>query len=178
MNFPNIPEWLKISSVHLLAIAFSVGVLLFAPVEFLDLIGVTRFVNGFRMWIGFAFLISAALLLARAGASVFRDATLRVRQRWILKRRQRRLHQLTPSEKRALAGYIADDTRTQYFQLEDGVIQGLAAECVIARAASVGSIISGFAYNIQPWAWDYLKLHPQLLGDVSGPRHSFKWPWD
>ncbi|MBI3319988.1 MAG: superinfection exclusion B family protein [Candidatus Omnitrophica bacterium] len=62
--------------------------------------------------------------------------------------------------------YVEGKTRTQYFQIEDGVIQGLVAVDVLYRSAQVGHLLSGFAYNIQPWAWEYLNRHPDLL---SGP---------
>jgi membrane protein implicated in regulation of membrane protease activity len=166
MNLPNIPEWLKISSVHLLAIAIAAGVLIFAPARVLEILGVTGFVAGYRMWVGFVFLVCVALLLARAGAGVFEFAKKRIQQRRTLRRWQRRLHELTPEEKEVLEGYVLENTRTQYFQLEDGVIQGLAAETIITRAASVGDVFKGFAYNIQPWAWRYLKEHPTVLGDA------------
>ena len=163
MNLPNIPEWLKISSVHLAAIAIAAGVLLFVPADSLKVLGLTQFVADYRTWIGGVFLICSALLLARTGATLGKAANKRLKQRRTLKRWQRRLHELTPEERRVLAGYVGADTRTQYFQLEDGVIQGLAAEKIITRVASMGNIFTGFAYNIQPWARKYLTKHPELV---------------
>ena len=166
MNLLDIPEWLKISSVHFLAIAIAAGALIFGPTSFLDTLGVTEFVDGYRMWVGFVFLISTAILLARGGFRLFESGKKHFQQGRTLKRWRRRLHQLTPEEQKVLAGYVLADTRTQYFELEDGVIQGLAAEQIITRVASIGNVFRGFAYNIQPWAWRYLKEHSELLGET------------
>lgn len=166
MSLPNIPEWLKISSVHFLAITIATGALIFGPGYLITSLGLIGFVKAFRMWIGFVFLISLSILLARMGANIFEFAKKRIKQSRTLKQWQKRLHNLTPDECEVLAGYINNNTRTQYFQPENGVIQGLAAENIIKPAASVGNVISGFAYNIQPWAWKYLKNNPELLGEL------------
>jgi hypothetical protein len=165
MTLPNIPEWLKMSSAHLAAIAIAAGMLLFSPSTFTEALGVARFVIGYRMWIGVVFLASTAVLLSRTGGGLFEFTRNRVRQNRTLKMWQRRLHELTSEEKRVLASYVLKGTRTQYFQLQDGVIQGLVAEKIIMRASTVGDLLTGIAYNIQPWAWEYLKEHPRLLSD-------------
>jgi len=78
-------------------------------------------------------------------------------------RSKRRLKDLTKEEKKLLRDYIFKDTRTQYLRDEDGVVKGLEYEKIIYPATNVGSILEGFAYNIQQWAWEYLKRHPELL---------------
>jgi hypothetical protein len=50
--------------------------------------------------------------------------------------------------------------------MDDGVIQGLVAEKILYRSANVGSLITGFAYNVQPWAWDFLNANPHVLVDL------------
>lgn len=165
MELPNLPDWLKISSVHFLAIAVALGALLFAPASFQGALGVTGFVDHYRMWIGSGFLISASILVARLGDEAFTFARKRLEWRRNLKRWERRLHNLTPAERKVLAKYIQGDTRTAYFSPEDGVVQGLELEKVLFRSANLGNMVMGFAYNIQPWAWDYLKRTPHLLDD-------------
>jgi len=46
--------------------------------------------------------------------------------------------------------------------MADGRVGGLEAEGIIFRSSNVGNIES-WAYNLQPWAWDYLSAHPELL---------------
>jgi hypothetical protein len=83
-----------------------------------------------------------------------------------IKYRQKRLHRLTPAERAILRKYIIKDTRSQDLSLQDGVAQGLVLERIIYRPLpSIGDVRRGFPHNIQPWAWDYLKKHPELLKD-------------
>jgi hypothetical protein len=87
---------------------------------------------------------------------------LKVRQRRTLKGWQRRLHDLTPAEKGILDRYIGGHTRTLNLDIGDGVVQGLVGVSVLYRASNVARLTT-VAYNIQPWAWDYLREHPELL---------------
>lgn len=78
------------------------------------------------------------------------------------------LQRLSAEEKAYLRGYILDNTKTQYFEVTDGVVQGLVAAKILYRSASITgryskSYIPMIAYNIQPWAWEYLNKHPELL---------------
>lgn len=43
------------------------------------------------------------------------------------------------------------------------VVLGLETEKIIYRASSLSSYYTNFPYNIQPWAWEYLNQHPDLL---------------
>ncbi|MBI1879994.1 MAG: superinfection exclusion B family protein [Chloroflexi bacterium] len=80
----------------------------------------------------------------------------------VLQERQKRLHNLTRSEKAILKGYLGNQTRSQYLPIESGVVNGLEAEDIIYRASHIGKL-DEWAFNIQPWAWDYLTDHPELL---------------
>jgi hypothetical protein len=47
--------------------------------------------------------------------------------------------------------------------MHDGMVGGLQAERIIYRASSLGQSFDYFAYNIQPWAWEYLNKNRKLL---------------
>jgi len=50
--------------------------------------------------------------------------------------------------------------------LSNGVIKGLILEDILYRSSSVSLPRHGFmsfAFNIQPWAWEYLNKHSYLL---------------
>jgi hypothetical protein len=80
-----------------------------------------------------------------------------------LEQRKKSLHELTADEKAYLIPYVLENQNTQYFLLEDGIAGGLQAKTIIYRASNLGSLVGGWAFNIQPWARDYLKEHPELL---------------
>lgn len=76
------------------------------------------------------------------------------------KKRREYIDNLTELEILYLLPYVVGET-TITFSMMDGVRGGLEAKDIIYRAANVGSKIEGFAYNIQPWALDYLRRHPE-----------------
>jgi hypothetical protein len=74
-----------------------------------------------------------------------------------------RLHDLTPEEQNILAFYLTNSARSQFLQFTDGVGEGLETCWIIRRASQISEGFY-FPYNIQPWAWKYLKKHPELVG--------------
>lgn len=57
-------------------------------------------------------------------------------------------------------------THARKLNAADGVVKGFAHSGIIYQSSDVGSAILGgivVAFNIQPWAWHYLKKHPELL---------------
>lgn len=163
MDFSRFKEWLELKSSHLFAIAFCSGVLLFAPDNFLSRIGLIKLADNFRSWIGGAFLLSTVLLLTRVLRGVTAPLRAWMRKKLFIRRKSRYLHDLTPEEKEVLRGFIENDTKTRSLSMMDGNVTGLANHDVIYRSSSLGHMGGYFAYNIQPWAWEYLRENPELL---------------
>jgi len=70
-----------------------------------------------------------------------------------------------------LLGYMQNDTETCYFDIGDGVVSGMVMKGLLYQGGSIGDIISGFPFNIQPWVRHHLNSHPQMLkGAVRHPR--------
>ena len=144
--------------------------LLFAPQSFLATLGLDSLVTQYRGYLGAAWLFFAALLIVAAVRAVAQPAKKKVKELLWVAGRQKRLHRLTPQERQLLQRYIGGNTRTQNLNMEDGVVGGLEAEKMIYRASNISHAYTTFAYNIQPWAWDYLHKHPELLkGDGDDP---------
>lgn len=109
----------------------------------------------------------AAAVIALAGLVVAEVTSLD--SWWDRKQRARLqfkyLRSLSPAEKRVLRGYIEGNTKTQYFRMDDGVVGGLVKPLgYLYVGAEIGYMEKGFAFNIQPWLWDYLVKHPEILG--------------
>jgi hypothetical protein len=163
MNNWNPIEWIKLSPKLLFAACFATGLLLWANEDVLRTLGLQLFVCEYRSWIGVGFLVFFATLSAHGIAAVY-DWLKKLILRWRASRhRIKRLHHLTQEEKKILHYYIARQTRTQLLPVDSGVASGLQAERIIAQATTVGDWLDGIAYNIQPWAWDYLNKHPELV---------------
>lgn len=156
-------EWIKLSPRYLLPLFLFTGVILFAPHTWLAVFGVVSLVSDHRPYFGVVFLLSATLLLSAAIVAVYGWTQQKREEATALRGRRQRLHHLSVSEKEILRGYIEGQTRTQYLSMHDGVVGGLQTERVLFRASVLSRSWDSFAYNIQPWAWDYLNENPKLL---------------
>ena len=72
------------------------------------------------------------------------------------------LRQLTEDEKHALCKYMNDSVRTCYFQLSDGVVNGLESKQILYKSSSIAELLT-MSYNIQDVAYNILKKHPEYL---------------
>ena len=166
MDFSKFLDWLKPTPKHYFAIAIVTAILLFSPRNFLERLGVNIIVDQFHPWFGVLFLLSIFLLLSYSVSPLYEFLKNKLKLRNITKNRIKRLHSLTKDEKALLRGYICENTRTQYLRPDDGVVRGLECEQIIYRASEIGAALSfEFAYNIQPWAWNFLMEHQELLDD-------------
>lgn len=154
---------LKLPTKTIVAVCIATAILIFSDEITLRKLGLDDFVSSNRTYFGVAFVISLCLA---STSFVFAISTI-VRS-WFnetiwIRQHKKRLHRLSPDEKEILMHYIGNQVRSQILPMQDGTVNGLVAEKIIFRSSNLGSI-NGFAYNIQPWAWDYLNEHPDLLG--------------
>lgn len=161
--FKHIFEALKLAPKYLIAISVVLGFLLFAPAEFMQWFGVADVAKDYRQWFGLGFLAFTTLLVVSLA-----QGTYAVVRNWIGKLRfkrklRKRLTRLTEDEKQILRFYVAKQTRSNTLRPTDGVVQGLAGARIIFRAATMGNLVEGFAYNINEIAWDVLNEDLTLL---------------
>jgi hypothetical protein len=153
-----LPEWLKLSPRYLLPISLVSGFLLFANDSFLGKFGLGEFVVNFRSWIGIVFLMTTSLIVIDVLYQIFAW----LKSIYINKRSQKirfeRFQNLTFEEKDILLSYLIQNTRTQYFPINDGVVLGLELEKMLFKSSNIGDPDS-WPFNVQPWAWDMLKKH-------------------
>lgn len=156
-------EILKLAPRYLAVIALATGALLFGGEELLERVGVRELAENNRAVVGFVFLLAAAGLLVSAAIDATGFGRRWAHERYVYRRMKQYLNALTEAEKQVLRFYIGKQTRTQALRIDDGVVQGLEAAGIIHRAASVGSLVEGFAYNIDKFAWNYLNLYAHVL---------------
>ena len=163
MDFSKYLDWIKLSPRYLLPISLFTGIALFASPQLLDTLGMSDVVEKYRPYIGFVFLLFSVLLVSSGLVAVLEFAAHEFLDRLLMRQRRRRLRRLTKPEKEVLRGYINDGTRTRYLRISDGVVGGLVAEGILYRSTTLSKSGDYFAYNIQPWAWEYLNSHPGLV---------------
>lgn len=164
------------SPVVFLGLAIATGISLVAPDFLLSGLGLSQLRDQYRPYLGGAFLVSSSVLAAHGLIALGRYAGTRLDKRRderdaekALEYRCQALHSLTPDEKAYLIPFVLEGKNTLYFKIEDGVAAGLVAKDILYQPSSVGSMISGFAHNIQPWAEEYLQEHRELL-EGANPR--------
>jgi Super-infection exclusion protein B len=162
MDITKLVEFIKLPMTYIFGFALISGTLLFANESILIHLGIKEFVQKYKMWIGLSFIVSLGLLIPNVLLNIWRNVQRGIKHRRIIRLRKEKLRNLTPEEKIILSKYFKDNTKTCYFSITDGRIRELEFYKIIYRASNVGWGGS-FAYNIQPWAWDYLKEHPELL---------------
>lgn len=163
MAWEKLLDWIKLPPKLLFALAAICGVLVFVPPDVLETLGLKSIVKTLRGWIGFGFIAFSVLLLAHFGAWLFGFISPWVKEWLFIRLHQKRLHQLDAAEKQLLAKFIAQDTRTLRFDMKDGTPTVLAREHILAPAAQLGDLVQGISYAVQPWAWEYLTAHRELL---------------
>ena len=165
MDFSKLLDAIKLSPKYLIPLFFASGFLLFSPTEYSAILGLDNFVASYRSWIGLVFLVSSALLLSHLLTSGWTWVNRKYDSQKSFSSATNRLRNLTPDEKVVLGGYIFNQTKTQVLDMMDGVVNGLVHAGIIYQASTLGSLFEGFAYNIQPWAWDFLNKNKHLLED-------------
>lgn len=169
----NIREWLNLSAEKLfwlfLFCSLVFGLPLFIPDDILKDLGLVAFLATSQAVIGGLFLFSFAGLVTLCGKVLFQWTREKYRRRRALGLWQKSLHRVTPEERAVLRQYIERQSKTQNFEMADGVVRGLVAENILFRPSSISVRYTTFAHNIQPWAWDYLNEHPELVMEKDEP---------
>ncbi|WP_417536780.1 super-infection exclusion protein B [Methylophaga sp.] len=154
----------KVPAAFLVAIVTVLGLILFLPENYAKVVAVDGFRNEYRVYLGPAFLLTLSFCVARVFIFVMHGQALRK----ALKKKQQSLHKLTPEEKGYLIPFIQGQQNSVYVGMEDGVMSGLRAKGITYLAANMGDMLRGFAFNLQPWAREYLESNPHLLDGYSG----------
>jgi hypothetical protein len=160
-------EFLKLAPRYLIALGVMAAFLLFIDERLLKFIGVLEFAQSYRPVLGLTLIVTGALFLVSIAADGWALAKGWWRRRGFYRRIADRLNSLTEDEKQILRYYFAEQTRANSLRIDDGVVQGLVAEGIIYRSASVGNMLDGFAHNISDIAWEYLQAHPHLLNGTT-----------
>jgi hypothetical protein len=164
MDYSKLLSALKLPPYIFLGIALASGLVLFTPAQFTVRLGFESLLGVYRARIGVAFVLSSSIFVVAIAAKTVPFFGRVLRERWNARHNQKRLAALSPPEQRVLAEYLKNNTTTRAQHISDGVVGGLAAKRILYQASSAGHPGSlSFDYNLQPWAWEFLKQHPELV---------------
>jgi hypothetical protein len=158
-------EWLsllssieKVRSEYLIALAGASLFLVLSPTWLLQALGLLQLVGSIRTWLSITLLLSLCLLVTRVAARAMHYAGQELK----LLRSKRLIHELSGEELGFLGEFIERDVASIQAPAGDGLAGSLTAKRLIFQASSMGDVLSGFAYGIQPWAKAYLRKRPDL----------------
>lgn len=156
-------EWLKTSPRYFFPVAVASAAILFLPEGFIKPLGLLSLRIESQAYLGAAFLFSSCVIVCDGFLRFVAWARGKYGKRVALRDAIRRLEKLTPKEQELLRLYLEEQTRTQKFNMESGVVAGLVQANILCPAVRQASMYE-FPFNIQPWAWDYLNAHPEVVG--------------
>ncbi len=142
-------------------------VLLWAPLLTGGL-GLQTLVDAHRPWVGGALLVSGAF----SAVHLLRACHTAMKGRRAMKIQEKRLRSLGIDEQEALLEFVLGGQKTVRMSMAHGVAGSLEAQGIVFRSSNLGDLHSGFAYSMQPWAWEYLFENPECLGL---PADQSKW---
>lgn len=154
----------KIPAVFLVAIVTVLALILYLPDNHAKTLAVETFRVKYRVYLGPAFLLTLSFCAAR----VFSFCMTGYNQKKSLKSMQQLLHKWTPEEKGYLAPYIQGGLNSINVGMDDGIMSGLQSKGITYRASNMGNLLDGFAFNLQPWAREYLEKNPEILKGAVG----------
>lgn len=140
------------------------GIILFSKFDFITNSKIIRKNSEYRDWVYVIFIFSSIGFLTQVIIEIYKYVEKKIHDKRLQDRMQQQLNNLTNDEFKILSSYIKQNTKTQYLRMEDGVVNGLVQAHIIYRSSNLGdSVKHTWPYNVQPWVWDYLYKHPEIL---------------
>ena len=155
-------ELIEIVARYTLPLQIFSGLLLLIPQQVLDRVGIDQVVSQYHWLIVLVFLLTVSFSISWALNKSVQWISINIAVRNFQNRLIKNLKSLTSKEKQVLKIYIEQDTQSQNLSYLDGIAAGLENKHIIYGANPVVTIY-GRAYNIQPFAFEYLKKHNWLL---------------
>ena len=165
MDTSKLIDWLKLTPRYLFAISLGTGLLLFGPMSILERLGLFKFLAEYRAWLGTIFIAATTIWVSHGLAQVGNVGLAWLKEKNAIRICRSELKDLSPQERAILRQFINGNTKTVTLNISSGVHAALELRQVIYRASTVSANYTYFDYNIQPWAWDYLRSHPKVLED-------------
>jgi uncharacterized membrane protein len=151
---------MKMPLRYFVGLAAALGFVLLAPATIISRFGLLKYREEGKLYLGLSLILLGAIITSQVIGWIAQTCKNHFR----LGAMKKRLNILTTEEKNILREYIEGQTRTVNLSIQSGVVNGLEHDKIIYRSANVSSFFTNFAYNIQPWAWNYLNQHRDLLG--------------
>lgn len=156
-------EFIKLAPKYLIAILMASGIGIFSRSGIDYFLSINGFIDEYKGWIGMIFLISSCLIFVTISEFTLIKVLKLINYLIIKYFGIKKLKRLTPIERNILGEYIFKKTKFLNIPIEYGGKNDLVQCNIIYRSSNIGREITGFSYDMQPWAWKYLNKHEDLL---------------
>lgn len=152
-------EFLNVPLKYVIGAFVVSAILIFAPDGFLRRLGLLSYREEGKPYFALLLAILAVLIVGATVSPAIERSSNCLRIRAIKKQ----IKFLSTEERLILWKYIEGQTKTVNLGINSGVVGGLVRAGFIYNSSQVAVGGYAFAYNIQPWAWEYFNKHRDLL---------------
>ena len=152
----------------LIPATLTLAVLLFTPTEYADILGINKFSNEYKVFIGPAFLTFLAFLIVRTGSDVVMRICRKFEINKIQKSHVQTIKNLNPDEKGYLRPFIQDKKTSITVRAGDGIMGSLLRKKIVEMAHESTSSAGAKAFLLTQWAREILECKPELLDGYTG----------
>ncbi len=172
MDYSKIIEFFKQPQL-VFVVAVTTGLIVFLPDRAVHKMGLAHSRNTYLPFIAIIFLVATVQFITQMSIKGYTWNKERNKKKEDLDNRLKLLKSLNVEECDTLKRFIEHKTITQRLDVDSGIVNSLLLKGIIYRATNRAT--SGFAdhtyygvvyscdHNLQPWAWEYLNEHPELL---------------
>ena len=157
-----IREWLKTPAHYFLPLLLITTFGLFAPEWMLKEIGIIKWRHDYNFYLGSVFIISFFFVSCHYSIVAIKWVSDRVVEYSAKRIRIKRIKSLTLKEQVILAKYFKTNSKTVGLFYPSGVVAGLEAAEIIYPSSTEG-FDQKTEFNIQEWAWVYIKNNIRVL---------------
>lgn len=159
----------KIKDPIVLSIIFIISsMILFLPTKYIKLLNLEIFVSKFGYIFGLLLLISVVGLFVLI-ISKINQLIKKIRFHNKIKKY---FKTVTPEEKIVLSNYIHGNKKTNYYSIENGVVNNLKILGILYISSQVGGL--NFPYTMRDFSWKYLNKNKHLLSLTEEEQESLK----
>lgn len=164
VDWTKVAEWLGKSWRWITAIFLVTLLFLVLPESVLSRLGVCDLVHNYHSVLLIACFLTGAFLLTHPLSGIYRLAVPYVKDTWTTHVGKKHLHKLNPDEKGLCRVIVQSNGSPLHHNLANGAIQSLLSKGVLIKPVQ-GWPGGLYDFNVQPWALEYLREHPELLAD-------------
>lgn len=142
------------------------SLLLFLPEKFLKKIYLDNLKEQLGLWLGIIFIFAISVIAVTVIATIYQWVKHYYNESKLTKVREESLLKLYPAEREVVIEMYTSTSRSIVLPIESTVATVLLGLKIIQRGSSVGHILTGFPYFLQPWVITYLDEHPEYYQGI------------